>query len=259
MQKNALSYQYFLESLIITNNEHNKYLVDTLQPDYRSSKECQLMIEREHLLLQYPLQISIEQQKQSESRLYQTDFTSNLSFPLLNQEHNLTPISTKMRPSNLALPNHLQQSVIRPERYSMNSNFSSQSSRSSSQSQSMSPTTSRARSSSVINIYNLPNTRQRSSNNCITSRSNSGGFNISEHENHISTPVSVSNDQNDRWTSPTNQNNRPYVYDLRWEDVNNLELDFPVYTTIPNTRPIPDVMMFFFDLILIKFNLFCFV
>jgi len=74
VQKNALSYQYFLESLIITNNEHNKYLVDTLQPDYRSSKECQLMIEREHLLLQYPLQISIEQQKQSESRLYQTDF-----------------------------------------------------------------------------------------------------------------------------------------------------------------------------------------
>ena len=109
------------------------------------------------------------------------------------------------------------------------------------------------------NIYNLPNTRQRSSNNCITSRSNSGGFNVSEHENHISTPVSVSNDQNDRWTSPTNQNNRPYVYDLRWEDVNNLELDFPVYTTIPNTRPIPDVMIFLFDLILIIFNLFCFV
>ena len=42
--RNALAYQYFLESLILTGNVH---IANVLEPDYSTSEQCRRLIERE--------------------------------------------------------------------------------------------------------------------------------------------------------------------------------------------------------------------
>lgn len=229
VSRNALSYQYFLESLILTDNIH---IANILEPDYSVSDDCKRMVEREQIP-QYPQQVSLQQQQQP---LYTSQLVTNSPlYPIICTQHCQNDYSTpaqiqRLRYSNSPLPHYLHQQEI-------NSNYSSQtnSRSSSSQSHSMSPTANRARSSSVTGFYN---TRQR---NCI-GNSSSACFLSSLNkrrsiEEHVieNSPIPVSSDENDQW-SPRSSDNRPSVYNIEWNDVNNLELDFTVFKTLPNIR-----------------------
>lgn len=242
VSRNPLSYQYFLESLILTNNNH---IANILDPDYCQSEECRLMIERENIILpQYSQQVSAQQEEQQhhhhpQNSICNHPLTSNFSYPILCTHHfSLNEFSTPppihpnrfMRHSNSALPYYLLQ-YNNNNHSDNNSNFSSQTnSRSSSQSQSISPTLNRARSSSVTNVpLRYPNTRKRNGQTGCTS-------NIEELY-QVATPVPVSSscDENDQW-SPQNSDDRPSIYTIEWSDVNSLELDFRVFQTHPNIR-----------------------
>ena len=229
VSRNALSYQYFLESLILTDNIH---IANILEPDYSVSDDCKRMVEREQIP-QYPQQVSLQQQQQP---LYTSQLVTNSPlYPIICTQHCQNDYSTpaqiqRLRYSNSPLPHYLHQQEI-------NSNYSSQtnSRSSSSQSHSMSPTANRARSSSVTGFYN---TRQR---NCI-GNSSSACFLSSLNkrrsiEEHVieNSPIPVSSDENDQW-SPRSSDNRPSVSNIEWNDVNNLEFDFTVFKTVPNIR-----------------------
>jgi hypothetical protein len=84
--KNALSYQYFLESLILTQNID---IANLLEPDYSTSEACKMMIDRERITLPTSNQSSINLSQPGH-------LTKNFSFPVAcnsssNQSNSLNP------------------------------------------------------------------------------------------------------------------------------------------------------------------------
>lgn len=115
--RNALAYQYFLESLCITGNTH---IADILEPYYSSSDQCRLVIEREKLPIQ-PRQES-----------------DDLPYPITcTQAHDIEKNITNSILSRLLKTNH------------GNMNHGSRSTSSGCSSASLSPVMNRTRSSSV--------------------------------------------------------------------------------------------------------------
>ena len=98
--KNALAYQYFLEALILTNNNQ---IANILQPDYESSDACKLMIERERIVLPSPSFSQFFQHSHFQananncsstnsenSNVYPVNASHRLSFPNAYLQHSST-------------------------------------------------------------------------------------------------------------------------------------------------------------------------
>lgn len=282
VKKNALAYTYFIEALTLTNNTH---IVNTIEPDYQTSEECKLMIERERIVLPSLLapnsnslhHISSnpntpQHNNTSSFTKHSKSFGQNISpsneFPpgqssiqgqgytsIPQYQNELTPtqvrqIQLSMHYQNIMFQNQMQQQQppnLQNCRYPSNFSTSTNNSRSSSQSQSMSPITNRARSSSVTGFYNLSNSNSR--NLKTKKRTGSGALGNLIDEENCRYPVSVSSyddsDQTQHTQAPLYINNKdtaghnselPPTYNIDWSDVNNLELDFVVYKTFPNTQ-----------------------
>lgn len=231
VSRNALSYQYFLESLILTDNIH---IANILDPEYSTSEECRRMVQREQITLPPHSNTEASNQHFTHNNHHLNYNSSNpvLCSQLCTQNDFATPAQIRgpLRYSNSPLPLHICQES--------HSNFSSQGT-SRSSSQSMSPITNRARSTSVTGFYNTRRNQNyaigTSSSACFLSALNKRRS-IEENPSVESTPIQVAScDENDQWSPRTNEN-LPSVYELDWNDVNSLELDFTVYGTMPNLR-----------------------
>ncbi|CAF0754057.1 unnamed protein product [Brachionus calyciflorus] len=134
--RNALAYQYFLEALCLTGNTD---IADILEPDYSSSEQCRLVIEREKI-----------------PKLDKTDNHENLSYPVT---------CTQTHDFEKNLTNSIINRLLRqPNGFYINSSSRSASSGCSggSSASSLSPVLSRTRSSSVTAMrlnsgYSTPN------------------------------------------------------------------------------------------------------
>ena len=262
--KQVLAYQYFLEALVVTGNKH---VADILEPDYSSSEQCRMVIERERIR-------GFHHTNEHVSSSSSSSETINLRFPVTcTQNHaNESPYLSPSSSSNVLAPNnpsgssilppmHIQRIMTQNPLYLFNnpnsnffkqhtSNANSMSSQSTSRStsssgcqssNSMSPTISRSRSSSVTAFLN------GSGRHICTSASANGLLTLTASSSNTTpcnmrTPVSVSGspyDDSDQ-NSPSNYCATNFMptptYNIDWSDVNSLELDFHVQTSLPNIR-----------------------
>lgn len=105
----------------------------------------------------------------------------------------------------------------------------------------MSPVINRSRSSSVTAMLNGNN---RIANQICSSASATGllNYNINPGSINLESPSNSLLNLNEHPLDPTSpstfyaDSSPPSTYDLCWADVNQLELDFMVYKTLPNIR-----------------------
>lgn len=219
------AFQYFLEALVLTGHAS---IADQLEPNYTASDDCKNLIELERLT--HASHVASANQNSTNPLLFNLN-DHQLPYPVVcTQQHSVdagaNPLLLATTSANT--PVHHVKRLLRnnglPPKSASHMNrltFCSNTSETSrSNSASMSPVINRSRSSSVnalvksFNGYSLDETKQ-----IATTTSRNSGY-ISAEECLSPTPA---------LSTPAAYNN------IEWSHVNSLELDFPVYQSLPNS------------------------
>ena len=218
----VLAYQYFLEALVVTGHTH---VANIVEPDYCSSEQCRLVIERERLRgfqyssnnnnseLSFPVVCTQSHGSGSSGVMIESSSSPSCSSPSSSSSlsnNNVNP--NTLAPMSLQRiirqnPNYLFSNTNNNSNYflSHNSKSSQSTSRSTSssgcQSSSMSPTINRSRSSSVTAFLNSG--RTNTNNNICTSSSVNGLVNLANKTNNEYSPLNIINNNNNQNTQST--------------------------------------------------------
>lgn len=259
----VLAYQYFLEALVVTGNTH---VAHTIEPDYCSSEQCRMVLERErirgfhHETFHLPFPVLCTQNHSTESPSSSSPSSSSSLSNSVNSNA-LAPMSIQRIMRQNANYHHNNNSNMMPQQGTSSQCTSRSTSSSGCQSSSMSPTINRSRSSSVTAFLNsgrlictsssvnglvsLASSSKNTSDFAVQNsvNSNSGqGLPSQPQQFNMRTPCSsgVSYDDSDQISpshcSPSLVSSPTPTYTIDWSDVNNLELDFHVTKSFPNIR-----------------------
>jgi hypothetical protein len=229
--RNALAFQCFLEALVLTNNES---IANQIEPTFTKSESYRKLIEQEHYIT---TALNATKQKQLSIPVTCTqrghDIPSDISSvrSLINVNcHHLHSISTPLLKNDMIHRRLQTRPPISPHlshhlyRYSNNSS---------------SPVTSRSRSSSVSVIYNSNSSspRSKSFDECDDKLtiSPSPSPSPSATTTTKTTPTNVLS-MATKSSPATKFQSQPPTYNIDWNDVNNLQLDFVVYKSLASIQ-----------------------